>query len=268
MEARVQGFHDPVAFRVIQVKLQSLQNGIDMQAKIIALFGFISLAACGASTPKYGVQNSEGISVASDATTLSLTKSGETTVYSLTDAELDGAFVAASNSVDPNNLREIWVSATDATAVALLVTKEADTGVVLGIETDLARLRAVSPLPTGSATAMGQYFGAIQSTPLDGAIRGDVRIDVNFDTAAISGEVTNRTLRLNGLPFDFILNYDIALLPTDLTNAGQFAGQTAAIGDVATGGEYQGLVGGTGGSEIVGQLTIGDEVGVFAVGHD
>jgi hypothetical protein len=243
--------------------------------RLLCLLTCLLLAACGGtSQQQYAIYNPDAVELTISDETLSLV-AGETSVSLPRDEELDrGSFLYADTEGDIENpiLVRLAISETDYTFAAILITHDEANSA----DTFIGRTIALEATPTGSAEISGDYIGTFVSpdnSDLMAYIRGQVTLTMNFDDMIISGRVDNRTTKLYGLPFDFVMNgglEPITFPEMTIDDTGAFAGSRS--GDVGLGEvpvDVSGLIGGASTSEIeaVGTVTSGAEVGIFVVGH-
>lgn len=167
--------------------------------------------------------------------------------------------------VNSSGTKYAAVSQTDNSLVYIAATNSA--AAPFGF-TVFARLTETALPTAGSATFTGDYAGIFRQsfvTPVNDVtsrVRGDVSLDANFDTATISGSITNRQLYdLNG-----VLNVgspvsDISMTVGSINATGGFSGNMTG-GGITNGlwlpayGNYQGLISGPTAGEIVGGVFV------------
>lgn len=147
-------------------------------------------------------------------------------------------------------------------------------------------------LPTsGTATLNGDYVGMLIDDAGGGSVfgagfLGEVTIDVDFGTQAVSGAITNREF-VSLLTADTLIAgssvADITLSEADLLDDGSFVGTLtggavtidADTADTSGANSYAGLIAGTEATEAVGGISLPQnidgsayvEIGSFAAGH-
>ena len=119
-----------------------------------------------------------------------------------------------------------------------------------------------------------------------GVVNGQVLINVEFGTNNIAGEIYDRQITIDTTNFPSGTNPvqelpDLVLVPTDLTNAGTFAGNVE-LSDQTGVGEYAGTIGGPqaetlagaifaeehfGDGAVLGGITGEEEYGIFVLGR-
>lgn len=224
-----------------------------------------TLSACGESrfpveidhTVDVAVTRSSLTATTDNGTSLTLPRSG---VYN------KGEFVGALNYGNGGGMIATYRTNVATASIMMRQTESGDIAY-----TSVERL-AVNDRPlSGAASYTGDYIGTILSddTPYGAnQVRGNLALDVDFTDQTIAGQITDRTAFLNGTTEVFILDAStINLVTTNLDRDGGFSGE-ARVPGVAGVGTYAGLLAGQNGSEIVGSVDLGGEIGVFAGGKD
>lgn len=185
---------------------------------------------------------------------------GGTPLTSLTRKSVmdNGVFAAARMDVS-NNIGEVAFSGTSASG-AMTATMAGDSNGSHGVT--YARTSQTTLPTSGTGNFAGDYVGIFgDPTAATASVRGDASLTADFAGSTISGAITNRVLILaDGSSPDVFADVTLASTAIDANGAysgaasgGSFNGATLTSNDS---GVYQGLIGGTNGTETAGGLEI------------